>query len=95
MSRIDYLLRRLGLAFIVVFGVMVITFVVSRLMPADPARLFSGPRATPQKLQEIRDSFGLEAPIPVQFFRYRGIHIGTCGEILEYLTRPNARFWMI
>ena len=72
MSRIDYLLRRLGLAFIVVFGVMVITFVVSRLMPADPARLFAGPRATPQKLQEIRDSFGLEAPIPVQFVRYVG-----------------------
>ena len=36
MSKSEYLLRRLGLSVLVLIGVMVITFVVARLVPADP-----------------------------------------------------------
>ena len=70
MSRLDYLVRRLALAIFVVIGVLTITFVVSRLVPSDPARLFTGPRASKEKIEETRERFGLNKPIPTQFFRY-------------------------
>jgi peptide/nickel transport system permease protein len=72
MSRLDYLFRRLALAIFVVFGVITITFIVSRLVPSDAARLFAGPRASPEKLEKIRERFGLNKSIPTQFVRYLG-----------------------
>ena len=42
MNNANYFLRRLGLAVFVIIGVMVITFFVSRVLPADPVRLFAG-----------------------------------------------------
>ena len=70
MSRGEYLLRRLGLGILVILGVMVVTFVVSRVVPGDPARLYLGPRASPEKLQEVREAMGLDDPLPQQFVRY-------------------------
>ena len=70
MSRLAYLIRRLTLAIFVVIGVLTITFIVSRLVPADPARLFTGPRASKEKIEETREKFGLNKPIPTQFVSY-------------------------
>ena len=44
-----YLIRRLGQALLVVAGVVVLTFVVMRLVPGDPAVAFAGPKATPER----------------------------------------------
>ena len=70
MSRGEYLLRRLGLAVFVILGVLSITFVVSRVVPGDPARLYLGPRATAEALEEVRENLGLNDPILKQFGRY-------------------------
>ncbi len=70
MSIAEYLLRRLGLAVLVILGVMLIVFLVSRVVPGDPARLYLGPRASAERLEEVRQELGLNDPLPVQFVHY-------------------------
>jgi len=72
MSTAEYLLRRIGLSFLVLFGVLLITFVISRLLPADPTVLIAGPRANQQARAQIRQELRLDDPIPVQFIAYAG-----------------------
>ncbi len=70
MSIGEYFLRRLGLAVFVLLGVLLVTFLVSRVVPGEPARLFLGPRASREALEEAREMLGLDDPLPVQFARY-------------------------
>jgi peptide/nickel transport system permease protein len=70
MSRGEYLLRRLGLGVLVLLGVLMVTFVVSRVVPGDPARLYLGPRAKAEALEQVREELGLNDPLPQQFARY-------------------------
>ncbi len=72
MSILNYFIRRLGLAIIVILGVMIITFFVSRILPADPVRLFVGVRASEEIVEAKRIEFGLDKPVPVQFVNYVG-----------------------
>ncbi|MFT4190812.1 MAG: ABC transporter permease [Comamonas sp.] len=57
---------------LVVAGVCVITFVISHLIPGDPARLLAGERATDEIVQHIRQQLGLDLPLWQQFARYVG-----------------------
>ena len=70
MNRGEYLLRRAGLAVFVLLGVLMLTFVVSRVIPGDPARLYLGSRARPEAIAKVREQFGLNDPLPQQFLRY-------------------------
>jgi len=72
MSRSAYLLRRLGLAVLVLIGVMVVTFVVSRVVPSNPAALYAGPHPRPEQVAAFEVKLGLDKPLPVQFVRYVG-----------------------
>ncbi len=72
MSQTSYFFRRLTLALFVIIGVMVITFFVSRILPADPVRLFVGARARPDVIEATRQELGLDQPLPVQFVSYVG-----------------------
>ncbi|MBW8485975.1 ABC transporter permease [Actinomadura parmotrematis] len=65
-----YLLRRLAQAVLVVAGVVVLTFVVMRLVPGDPAVTYAGPRATAAQLAQARTELGLDRPLPVQLWDY-------------------------
>jgi peptide/nickel transport system permease protein len=67
-----YLLRRLAGAVLVIFGVATITFVMVFLMPGDAARMYAGPRAPEETVQRIRVLWGLDQPLPVQYFRFLG-----------------------
>jgi len=67
-----YLIRRLVGAVGVIFGVASITFVMVFLMPGDAARMYAGPRAPEETVQRIRELWGLNDPLPVQYFRYLG-----------------------
>ena len=51
-------------------GVVIVTFLLTRVLPGDPAVYFAGPAATPQSIAEIRKSLGLDRPLPDQFVRY-------------------------
>ncbi len=84
MSRSAYLLRRLGLAALVLFGVMVVTFVVSRVVPSNPAALYAGPHPRPEQVAAFEVKLGLDKPLPVQFVRYVGdVLRGDFGESFQ------------
>jgi ABC-type dipeptide/oligopeptide/nickel transport system permease component len=51
-------------------GVIVVTFLLTRVLPGDPAVYFAGPAATPQSIADIRKSLGLDQPLPEQFLHY-------------------------
>jgi peptide/nickel transport system permease protein len=44
--------------------------VLSHVVPSDPARLYAGPRASEDTVRQIRHQFGLDQPIPQQYWTY-------------------------
>ena len=62
MSLASYILRRVLLLVPTLFGVSLLTFVLSRIVPGDPARLAAGAQATPEMYEQIRQEFGLDDP---------------------------------
>ena len=70
MSLGGYLLKRILLSALVLLGVLVITFSISRLIPSDPAALYAGGRARQAQVEEVRNKLGLDKPIPIQFVMY-------------------------
>jgi ABC-type dipeptide/oligopeptide/nickel transport system permease component len=51
-------------------GVIIVTFLLTRALPGDPAAYFAGPAASPQAIEEIRRSLGLDKSLPEQFVAY-------------------------
>jgi peptide/nickel transport system permease protein len=79
-----YLLRRLAQAVVVVAGVIVLTFVVARVVPGDPAVAYAGPHASPQALAQVREEFGLDKPAVEQLGDYvTGTVTGDWGTALH------------
>jgi len=69
-----FLLRRAVWALLVVWIVSLITFVLSRVVPADPAAFVAGLGATPSQIATIRKEMGLDRPLPAQYIDYvRGL----------------------
>ena len=58
-----YVLRRILLALPALLGLVVLTFVLSRVVPGDPAATLAGDAATPAQLAEIRAQYGLDRPL--------------------------------
>lgn len=65
-----FITKRLLLGILVLFGVIVITFFLTRVIPADPAAQWVGARATASQIQAARVELGLDKPLYEQFFRY-------------------------
>jgi len=63
-------LKRLATAIPSLVGVIVISFLLTRVLPGDTASYFSGPAATPQAIAEVRKQLGLDKSLPEQFARY-------------------------
>jgi peptide/nickel transport system permease protein len=81
MGRGRFLIWRLLLLVPTVIGLTILTFVISRVVPADPARLAAGPRATPEMVETIREKYGLNDPLIEQYFDYvRGLLHGDFGD---------------
>ena len=51
-------------------GVVIVTFLLTRALPGDPAAYFAGPAATKEAVEEIRVKLGLDKSLPQQFARY-------------------------
>ncbi|MFZ1892660.1 MAG: ABC transporter permease [Rhodoplanes sp.] len=62
--------RRLLTVIPTLIGVIVVTFLLTRVLPGDPAVYFAGPAATPQSIEEIRKKLGFDRPLPEQFVYY-------------------------
>ena len=63
-------LRRVAGAIPSLIGVIVVTFLLSRALPGDPAVYFAGPAANAESVQQVRVSLGLDKSWPEQFLRY-------------------------
>ncbi|MEM6341194.1 MAG: ABC transporter permease [Pseudomonadota bacterium] len=67
-----YIVQRILAAIPVMGFVALFVFLLLRLTPGDPAAILAGDTATPEQLEAIRDSLGLNDPIFTQFFRWVG-----------------------
>jgi peptide/nickel transport system permease protein len=64
------ILKRLATVIPTLIGVIIVTFLLTRVLPGDPAVYFAGPAATPESIAEIRKSLGLDRSLPDQFLHY-------------------------
>ncbi|MFB5675852.1 ABC transporter permease [Paenibacillus terreus] len=76
-----YTIRRLIQMIPALLGIVIITFIISRVLPGDPAVMLAGEQATPETIENIRKSMGLDQPLYTQFFHYiGGLLQGNLGE---------------
>jgi len=76
-----YVLTRVLLVLPTLFGVTLITFALTYLLPGNPALVKAGPLATPEHIAEMERRMGLDQPVHVQYWRYlRGVLRGDFGE---------------
>ncbi len=64
--------RRLLAIPIVLFGMSLLTFALTHIVPGDPARLLAGPRATADQVAALRSEYGFDQSLPAQYVRYMG-----------------------
>lgn len=71
----------------VIFGISVLTFVLVRLIPGDPARMLLGTRATASAIERVRAQYGLDEPIWVQYLYFiKNLAQGEMGRSIVYKT---------
>jgi len=86
--------RRLLLAVPGIVGVVIVTFVLNRALPGDPAAYFAGPAATHEAIQEIRVRLGLDRSLPEQFVWYvRDLARGDLGKSLTTGQPVRVDLW--
>jgi dipeptide transport system permease protein len=77
------ILKRLLMAVPSLIGVVIVTFLLTRALPGDPAAYFAGPAATKEAVEEVRVKLGLDKSLPEQFVRYvRDLARGDLGTSL-------------
>lgn len=85
MERFGLRWSRLGNLVPVLFGITVVSFVLIRLVPGDPASQILGNRYTPEAAREIRASLGLDRSILAQYWIFvRSAATGSFGESYQY-----------
>ena len=66
----NYIFKRVRSAIAVLFVVSLITFLIVKLIPGDPALFVLGTDATPEALANMREAMGLNRPLYVQYFAW-------------------------
>jgi peptide/nickel transport system permease protein len=75
-----FILRRLAFMVLVLAGMTVITFTLTHVVPGDPARLLAGQHANAEQVRTVAHMYGLDQPIPTQFWIYlNGLLHGDLG----------------
>ncbi len=82
-TTLSYILARVLYAIPTILGLLVLVFVISRIIPADPAALVAGEMATPEQIQELRQEYGFDQPVYIQLISYlKGLARGDLGNSL-------------
>ncbi|MDK4723657.1 MULTISPECIES: ABC transporter permease [Rhizobium] len=68
----NYLLKRLLMIVYTLFVVSLIVFAITQVLPADAAVMMLGEHATPEALDALRQTMGLNAPVWVQYGHWLG-----------------------
>jgi len=80
-----YIARRCAQAILVIIGVSVVVFFLARIAPSDPVTLMLSETASPQQVAEARHYYGLDRPIPYQYWVFISHAVrGDLGESLYY-----------
>lgn len=69
-STLSYAIKRILYAVPTIVGLLILAFVISRVIPADPAALVAGEMATPKQIEELRRQYGFDKPLYVQMVLY-------------------------
>lgn len=81
---IQLIARRLLGALPNLFGIVLITFLLTRALPGDPAAFFAGPAGTQEAVEQVREKLGLNRTLPVQFWIYlQDLARGDLGQALS------------
>ena len=94
MDALLVILKRFVQAIPTIFGIVVVTFILTRALPGDPAVYFAGAAADAESIAQIRKSMGLDRSLPEQFVYYvrdlvrgdLGTAISTGQPVVEELT---------
>lgn len=65
-----YVVRRLIQSFFILVGISILTFTITRLAPGGPETLIEDPNVSPAYLEQVRESYGLNDSIPVQYLKW-------------------------
>jgi peptide/nickel transport system permease protein len=80
----EYILKRLAMLVVVLLGVSIITFVLVRAAPGDPAVNLAGEHATAEVLERIRERYHLNDPLYVQYYIWISMALqGDLGRSIE------------
>jgi peptide/nickel transport system permease protein len=80
----EFLVRRAFISAVTLLLISLIVFAGVRAIPGDPARVLAGTDADAAGLEEIREKYGLNAPLPVQYARWLGLALrGDLGESIR------------
>lgn len=85
---LQFILRRVLYAVPSLFGLLILTFLMIRVVPADPAAALAGDNATPQQIAAIRHQYGFDRPVIEQLFLYLGQVIQFNFGESQYSHRP-------
>ena len=81
---INQLIRRTLLSTIALLGITILVFVLSHVVPGDPARMAAGPQARAEQVESVRKEFGLDKPLPEQYLIYmKNLFHGNFGKSLQ------------
>jgi peptide/nickel transport system permease protein len=79
----SYIFKRLLLSVFVLIGLSIVIFVISRVVPGDPARMALGPRAPQFAVDALRAEMHLDQPLVTQYFTWvKGVMVGDLGQSL-------------
>ena len=67
---LSYIVRRILLVILVLIGLSILTFVITRIIPADPVKLAAGPRASAEQVEALRTQYGYDQPFVRQYLHY-------------------------
>ncbi len=67
---IRFLIRRTGYGVLVLFGVILVVFLLFHALPGDPVSMIAGQRSDISTRQAITKELGLDRPLHIQFLKY-------------------------
>src|SRR5215475_535684 len=90
---LHFLVRRAFISVVTLIVISLIVFTGVRMIPGDPARVMGGTDADPAGLEEIRQKYGLNDPIVVQYLRWVGLAIR--GDLGESIRTRESVVWTV
>ncbi len=67
---LSYVIKRSGLALLIVVTAVTLLYSMIHMIPGDPASIMLGPRATPELKEALRAKMGLDQPLPIQILSF-------------------------